>query len=1032
MRRLVKAFARIMPLGLIALVAMEAYATPTTFVSDDFNSNNLKRPLWTFTDPLGDGQLVMSGVGTDSASVTITVPGGSDHDLWTNGYEVPRILQAATNTDFQIEAKFLSGISGVSNQAFAVQGIVVEADANNVLRFDFTTGNSDSLIAFSAAFIGGFSSPSVKINKNIGAYGTKPLYLRVNRTGNTWKMYYSFTGVVYALADSFSQALTVTKVGAFVGNAGSKSKSVTAKIDYFFNSDSTIASEDGGPVPTDNLSPLISGVKVIGLEANAFRVEWYTDEPADGTLEYGTTLSYGNSVSHGGLFNYHILTVENTAANTLYNYRIIGADVGAHSGPSGNFTVMTPVARPTDASSVSDDFNGTTLNSSVWTYTNPKSDATLSVAGKTVSIALPVGSAHDLWTTGNTVPRIMQPIQNQNFEIIAKFNSGLNGNANAIPVQGILVQQDSANLIRFDLNNSGAGTAAFAATFIGGLSNPSSKFSGNIAPTGTAPVYIRVRRDGARYWFDYSLDGASYTTLVSFYEFLAPTQVGVFAGNPGTSPQAFTMIVDLFQASLPATPALVSPPTDSMNVSATPTLAWDTTTNASSFRLQVSVDSLFSSFAYNDSTITGLSKQVTGLANQTKYFWRVRAKNASGVSPNSSVRSFTTVQPPPAAPTPLLPADNAKDLDTAITVRWTSSPTAVTYRLQLGTDSTFAGGFVINDSTLTDTSKSVVALDYGVRYFWRVNSKNPGGTSAYSALRRFTTFATDPTVPVPVLPVSGATNLDTNVTLRWTRPIGNPTSYRLQVGTDSTFGSGVVLDDPAVADTSRVVGGLSFLTKYYWRVNADAVGGVSPFSAPANFTTGLTAPGQVNLLLPVNQASISADSATFRWNKTQPNVTRYWHELAVDSLFTFVVIDSSVTDTSKVVHSLNNNQTYYWRVRAYNQSGWGPFSAVRRFAVTILGVDEPRGLPTAFSLSQNYPNPFNPSTHIQYAVPKESRVTLEVYNLLGEKIATLVDGVKPAGYYDVDFNAGPLGSGLYFYRLSSNGVSFVRKMMLVK
>jgi hypothetical protein len=90
-------------------------------------------------------------------------------------------------------------------------------------------------------------------------------------------------------------------------------------------------------------------------------------------------------------------------------------------------------------------------------------------------------------------------------------------------------------------------------------------------------------------------------------------------------------------------------------------------------------------------------------------------------------------------------------------------------------------------------------------------------------------------------------------------------------------------------------------------------------------------------------------------------------------------------------------------------------------------------VPSAFSLEQNYPNPFNPSTKIAFSITKASRLTLKVYNLLGQEVATLMDGQLNAGSYSVTFDAGKLASGLYLYRLSTNsGIVAVRKMLLLK
>jgi hypothetical protein len=90
------------------------------------------------------------------------------------------------------------------------------------------------------------------------------------------------------------------------------------------------------------------------------------------------------------------------------------------------------------------------------------------------------------------------------------------------------------------------------------------------------------------------------------------------------------------------------------------------------------------------------------------------------------------------------------------------------------------------------------------------------------------------------------------------------------------------------------------------------------------------------------------------------------------------------------------------------------------------------GIPTSYVLKQNYPNPFNPTTHIKFGIPQAGDVLVEVYNLLGQKIVTLFDGYKSAGYHVVDFDASNLPTGIYFYRIKADRFQNVKKMMLVK
>jgi len=89
-------------------------------------------------------------------------------------------------------------------------------------------------------------------------------------------------------------------------------------------------------------------------------------------------------------------------------------------------------------------------------------------------------------------------------------------------------------------------------------------------------------------------------------------------------------------------------------------------------------------------------------------------------------------------------------------------------------------------------------------------------------------------------------------------------------------------------------------------------------------------------------------------------------------------------------------------------------------------------LPSKYELNQNYPNPFNPVTKINFALPKRAYVSLKIYNTLGKEVAVLVSETKAAGYYTIDFNGSDLSSGVYYYRLESEGFMDVKKMILVK
>jgi hypothetical protein len=104
---------------------------------------------------------------------------------------------------------------------------------------------------------------------------------------------------------------------------------------------------------------------------------------------------------------------------------------------------------------------------------------------------------------------------------------------------------------------------------------------------------------------------------------------------------------------------------------------------------------------------------------------------------------------------------------------------------------------------------------------------------------------------------------------------------------------------------------------------------------------------------------------------------------------------------------------------------------------TFVETDDYHSQPKTSFLSQNYPNPFNPSTTIRYEIPEQSFVTIKIYDVLGNEIATLANEEKPAGTYDVVFGSHSgkdrnLASGIYFYTLSTGNFLSTKKMILMK
>jgi hypothetical protein len=138
-------------------------------------------------------------------------------------------------------------------------------------------------------------------------------------------------------------------------------------------------------------------------------------------------------------------------------------------------------------------------------------------------------------------------------------------------------------------------------------------------------------------------------------------------------------------------------------------------------------------------------------------------------------------------------------------------------------------------------------------------------------------------------------------------------------------------------------------------------------------------------------------------------------------------VDGHGTTTEPQEYSFIDNTvetgTFFYRLKQIDFLGQYDYSD--EIEVEVNG-------PLTFNLGQNYPNPFNPSTNIKYNIPESGFVKLAVYNTLGEEVAVLVNSMVQAGFYEITFDASSLPSGAYFYRLQSDNLNQVKKMLLMK
>ena len=284
----------------------------------------------------------------------------------------------------------------------------------------------------------------------------------------------------------------------------------------------------------------------------------------------------------------------------------------------------------------------------------------------------------------------------------------------------------------------------------------------------------------------------------------------------------------------PETPILISPADLEANQPITISLSWLSQIHTSSYSIEVSKQSDFSSLAMDQANLTDTTFSISGLEHNTIYYWRVNAQNVAGNSDYSIVHSFTTIDALPEAPFPIEPANGAVNIPVDVAFKWNVIENAESYSLEVSTISDFTN-LVVDQTGLTNTSYSASGLENNTSYYWRVSATNVAGTSEYSSAWEFTTIVALPETPTLAEPANNAINISTDTLLKWNLVAGAD-SYSLQVSKTSGF-STLVVDESNLTATIYSLSGLENNINYYWRVKAINVAGESSFSTVWNFKT---------------------------------------------------------------------------------------------------------------------------------------------------------------------------------------------------
>lgn len=486
----------------------------------------------------------------------------------------------------------------------------------------------------------------------------------------------------------------------------------------------------------------------------------------------------------------------------------------------------------------------------------------------------------------------------------------------------------------------------------------------------------------------------------------------------------------------PDKPQLVSPANGAQNLAVQTTLLWNAPARALRYHVQVSTDSLFDqSFVLNAEDLISPSVDARDLGNFQKYFWRVRAMNFGGSSEWSDTWSFTTLPAEPEAPVLIVPDVDEYGVALTPQFRWESVESAETYAMQLADDSAFTAP-LLDVKNIPFTSYAASNLQQATWYYWRVRASNSAGNGPWSAPRRFLTLRPSPGRVQLRTPADGSMNISLLPQFTW-EEVQYAESYRFELAEDTTFTAPLIAEDGLAAWQHSVTDSLFELQSYFWRVRAENESGEGEWSDTWEFSTEeipLALPGAVTLLEAAADDFELVSPVLFRWTTTTPEVTHYWHQLAEDEQFSSTLLsDSTLTDTvATLALPLAEGSEFWWRVRAGNAAGWGPWSESRRNKLLTTTAAGALATPSVPQLHANYPNPFDAriGSTLRFTLPRAADVRLELRDLLGRLIALPATGHYPAGTHTAPLQSMNIPAGTYMLLLRAHGLTNVRMISI--
>ncbi len=467
-------------------------------------------------------------------------------------------------------------------------------------------------------------------------------------------------------------------------------------------------------------------------------------------------------------------------------------------------------------------------------------------------------------------------------------------------------------------------------------------------------------------------------------------------------------------------PTLIEPVKDTISVSHTPTFLWSSVEDAEKYKLIIATDEALTNVVLTKSGLTDTTYTLTNnekLTALTNYYWVAVVEGSDGSQGQlSEVWKFRTVL---AAPILSLPANNSVNQPESVIFTWLKVDEAVDYQIQISRLADFT--IVAQDNqTLGALQQPLSDLQTNANYYWRVRATDTNEVKG--PWSEIWTFKTGQERPIHISPANNSGGHQAPVLLDWSEVKGY--KYDLQVSLKPEFTGPFVVEQSELPEHKFELTSVETNKTYYWRVRAVLNDTLSPWTEPWNFSTGLA---RTVLLAPTNGAvDLDKKSILFKWEPTT-GANSYKLQVSKNDSFTNLFFnDSNITTSSKDLYDLEDDQTYYWRVMAFDGELGNDWSEVWSFTTE----QDPIG--SVLSASESgisiYPNPA--SEEVTINIPLELAQNIDKATLIsqtGQELRTVSINTSIQ-----QLSLADLTSGTYYLILEGKGDRYMFKLNKIK